>query len=178
MSRSSYDDLFLAAYDGLFQRELLLDAKVATPARALPPAPLGAPPRKKLREKVLELGKDVAHAGAGEVEPARFEPGVPELVVPGPLLSVGKDTEGFGGLFELGGGRGVVLVAVGVELEGALPIALPNLVFGSLPAHPQNFVVAALFAHKFKNLGRPRLPSGYRTVRKVRRPIGLSTLLG
>src|SRR3954471_7372233 len=171
MGRSPHDNLFLAAYDRFFQRELLLDSQVAAPARALPPAPLwAAATREKLGKKVLELRKNIAGPGAREIEAAALEPGMAELVIASALLPVREDAESLGGLFEFDRGFGIVLVAIGVVLEGALPIALPNLVFGGLPGDPQDLVVAALFAHELKTPGKPR-PSGYRTVRKVRRPI-------
>jgi hypothetical protein len=154
MGGSVHDHLFLAADDRFSEGEVLFDAEVAAPAGTATAAPLRAAPSEELRKKVLELREDVAHPRARKVESARLDPRVAELVVAGPLLTIRKNAECLGGLLELGGGGGIVLVAVGVKLEGALTIALPNLVFGSLSAHPQDFVVAALFAHKVKNLGR------------------------
>src|SRR4051794_20424149 len=79
--RRANDDLFLATEQRFFEREALLDAQIGPASRSLPPTALLAPSREKLREKVLKLRKNVAHPRAGEIEAARLEPGVTELIV-------------------------------------------------------------------------------------------------
>ena len=124
-----------------------MDAKIAAPPRPLP-APALAAAYEELREKVLELGKDVANPRPLKSKPAGLETGVTELIVAGALLAIGKDAKGLGGFLELAGGRGVVGVAIGVELQRALPVVLADFVFRGCLGDAKDLVVAALFTHE------------------------------
>ena len=117
-ARSPDDDLFLAADDRFFQRELLLDAKIAAAARALPPSPLRARRHpQKTRRKGPGTGRNVARPGAREIEAAALESGMAELVVAGAFLAVREDAESLGGLFEFDRGSGIVWLRSGWYLR-------------------------------------------------------------
>src|SRR6185503_18968021 len=110
------DHFFFAADDRLLQGEALLYSDVGATPGALAPAALRGASGEKLGKKVLELGKNIAHSGTGKIERA-FDPGVTELVVTGSFLPIGQDAERFCRLFELGGGPGIIRVAVWMVLE-------------------------------------------------------------
>jgi hypothetical protein len=85
---STDDHLFFATEDRVFEREALLNTKIAAPARPLTSPALTAP-HEELGKQVLELGEDIAHSRSAEVEPRALEPSVTELVVTGALLAIG-----------------------------------------------------------------------------------------
>jgi hypothetical protein len=147
----------------------------------------GSPPRRgsvvvgpsgaaaaKNSEKGLGIGK--------RCRPCRRQKSKPpasarraKLVVTGSLLPRRKHTESLGGLFELGGRAGIVLVAVGVVLERTADSFFR--ISSSEAWRPTPNRSSSAFPLIIKNLGRPREPSGYTAVPKVRRPTELSTLL-
>ena len=88
--------------------------------------------------------KDVADALAPGRAHRSVQPGVPELVVDATLLVVRQDLVGLVDLFELGLGRGVPRVSVGVVLQRFAPVRLAKLVSRCLARDAQDFVVFAL----------------------------------
>ncbi len=87
--------------------------------------------------------------GASAGRMAGIDPGVTETVVLGALLGVREDLVGLRRLLERLLRLLAARVAVGVMLQGQLPVGLLDLFDRSAPVNPEHFVVIA-FGHRLR----------------------------
>src|SRR5690606_6939806 len=143
-------DLFFDAFHRLAQRQSLMHAGVLAPLRSTStstPAPLKA--SKKIREHVLEVREDVAHAGIVKVKTSR-QPLVSEAIVLSALVGVGQDRVRLRRFLELFLGAGVILVAVRMVLERQFPVGAADVVLGLGLFDGEDFVIIAFLAHGYR----------------------------
>ena len=138
------------ARSGFFQRDFHRVAQIGATEGALRVARAGA--RKKVTKNAAKslgkiVGVEFGAAAKTAATSALPHAGVPELVVGGALLRVGKHVVGFGDFLELFfGGLGIVAVAVRVVFHRQLAIGFFNVVGAGVPGHAQDFIVIA-FGH-------------------------------
>jgi hypothetical protein len=73
---------------------------------------------------------------------------VAELVVTGPLLSIGEDFVGFGGFLELSCRVGVARMAIGVIFNGQLTIGSRDILVGRFASDSEDLVIIAFGCHR------------------------------
>jgi hypothetical protein len=130
----------LGAEDRFLEGEVEVVAQVAAPARSAPrPAAEHVPEAEEVTEDVAEVGEDRG------IEAARAaQAGVAVGVVALLLVGVAEHAVGLGRLLEALLGLLVPGVAVGMILEGELPVGGLDLLIGGGPRDPEDLVVVAL----------------------------------
>src|SRR3989475_2223970 len=160
--QAGHRDRLLAPERRLLEADLEVVAEVLPAPR--PTAPAAAPARA---EEVSEQVADDVLAVAADVETrasrrALREGGVPEAVVEAPPLRIGEHLVGLRDLLEALLGLVAVLgIAVGMILEGGLPVSFLDVVLGRGAGHTQDLVVIALH----------RITRGALTRARVRAPL-------
>ncbi len=133
-------DLLAAAEDGL--GELQADPHLGVgPGRR--PATAAAPARHLAEERLENVTQASLEAEAARAGLASEDALGAEAVVASPLLGVAEDLVGHRDLLELGLGRGVTRIGVGMELTGTGPVGLLDLVVAGLGPDSQEPVEVA-----------------------------------
>ena len=134
-----HSDRLGGAEEALFELDLDGVAEVR-PA----PSPASASPARRIpeAEEVAEDVRKISERGGIE-SGGPGDPGMTVGVVSTPLVGIGEDTVGLGGLLEAILRRLVSGVSVGMELHRDLPVGGLDLGVGAAPRHLEDFVVIA-----------------------------------
>ena len=135
-------DLDGGAAGGLLQRDLHLDADVATLDAARGRTPAEGAKRVAPEERVEDV-REGPEAVRRRVEAARVEPLEAVAVVGGAPLGIGQDLVGLSGLLELLLGLGVVPVHVRVKLACEPAEGLLDIGVAGVPGDPEHLVGVA-----------------------------------
>ena len=133
-------DLLAAAEDGLGELQADPHLGVGPGCRSTPAA---APARHLAEERLENVTQASLEAEAARAGLASEDALGAEAVVASPLLGVAEDLVGHRDLLELGLGRGVTRIGVGVELTGPGPVGLLDLVVAGLGPDSQEPVEVA-----------------------------------
>jgi hypothetical protein len=137
--------LFGNAENGFFELQRNVFAQVGAALSPRPPAWVAA----KDFAKIEEIAEDVLKIGErrrieSDAAIAR-DSGVPEPVIPRPLLRIGKHRVCLAALLKLLFRLGIVGVTVGMVLHRQLAVGALDFLVARRAAHSQNFVVIAFY---------------------------------